>query len=181
MKLHSLWTRLVCIFDVLTFSPVDREVPQLPLVQGDSSNVPHELTTIPQDVKAEVSYVEDNGDPVVVTPKNPQEGEAGGLNCSYPGYTGWEPCYGPKNRGCWLRKTDGSETIDIKTDYENPTQVPNGTVRNVRGNEHEIEGDRHTNGVFDSITLNSARSPFLQMARLWSMARYSTEPIRVRG
>jgi len=88
--------------------------------------------------------------PVVGTPKNPQEGVGGGLNCHYPtmrmlpsvwGFLkgsvtnievteGWEPCFSPGNRRCWLKK--GSQTIDINTNYEDPKAVPIGRVRKVR-------------------------------------------------
>ncbi len=67
--------------------------------------------------------------PVVGTPKNPQEGVGGGLNCHYPTMQGWEPCYSPSNRKCWLKK--GTQTLDINTDYENPKAVPVGRVRKV--------------------------------------------------
>ena len=86
-----------------------------------------------------MSYVMADGTLVVGTPKNPQEGKAGGLDCKYPDMTDWDLCFELENRTCWLKKKDNSTYIDIMTDYENPWEVPNGTTRRARGIKDGLE------------------------------------------
>lgn len=155
MRLESVWTSLVYVFNVLTFSvPDGREASQAPLskpdfdvVYGDNlfDSTPHPIDKVGADGFNEDddddehdairSYVMSDGTPVVGTPKNGQEGGSG-LECKYPNMTEWESCYGPKSRDCWLRKKDGSKVINITTDYENPEEVPVGITRKVRGADH---------------------------------------------
>ncbi|KAK3687959.1 multicopper oxidase-domain-containing protein [Podospora appendiculata] len=153
MKLESVWTGIVQIFHVLTFSTTgDGDVSQVPLnPHGDSGRIYRptipiiETATgkvhdgddylIQDDSSSQVYHSNDvkiiphrtggkefsaiYGDtPVVGTPKNPQDGAEGGLVCKYEDMQGWEPCYGPENRSCWLK--NGELVIDINTDYENP-------------------------------------------------------------
>lgn len=149
MRFESAWTGLVYVFNFLTLSsPTDREVSQNPLNQagfGQSPShdevvtLPHggdsydEVITLSHGGNQEKSWILSDKTPIVGTPKNEQEGIAGGLNCSYPKMKDWVPCYEIKNRTCWLRKSDNSSFIDINTDYEDPLEVPNGTTRKVKG------------------------------------------------
>ncbi|KAK3900945.1 putative laccase precursor [Staphylotrichum tortipilum] len=172
MKLASVWTSIVQVFNVLTFSSTEdtpgehaSQIPlaatkpapgrhgithpgpgpkiavtqdaagrffhgSTPLVQESFSGMvyhPDEFRAVPLRTGGrERSYVF-NDHPVVGTPKNPQEGVGGGLNCHYADMQGWEPCYSPQNRTCWLKK--GDQYIDVNTDYEDPAAVPVGRVR----------------------------------------------------
>ncbi|KAK0636757.1 multicopper oxidase-domain-containing protein [Bombardia bombarda] len=136
MKFEAVWTSIVQVFNVLTFSsPGEGEVSQIPLTDSipASKDVPFEVHYSNDDVVplrtggVEYSYMSTDG-PIVGTPKNPQDGAGGGLNCHYPAMPEFEPCFSPENRGCWL-KSD-TRTIDINTDYEDPDLVPKGKVRN---------------------------------------------------
>lgn len=158
MKLASVWTSIVQVFNVLTFSSIeDADVGQvpitlhdvgsttsIPITQDESGQFHHGNTPMVQEFSSGMVYHADefevvplrtggkefsymfNDHPVVGTPKNPQDGVGGGLNCHYE-MDGWEPCYSPQNRSCWLQK--GNEYIDIDTDYEDPAAVPIGRVR----------------------------------------------------
>ncbi|KAL2022363.1 hypothetical protein VTK56DRAFT_5430 [Thermocarpiscus australiensis] len=165
MRLASVWTSIVQVFNVLTFSstgdgddvaqvPIslhpgettaDIPGPSIPITQDDAGQFYHGSTPVIQEDFSAMVYHPDDfrevplrtggqefsymvGDtPVVGTPKSPQEGVGGGLSCHYPAMRGWEPCYSPKNRTCWLKK--GNQYIDINTNYEDPRAVPVGRVR----------------------------------------------------
>ncbi|KAK4041644.1 putative laccase precursor [Parachaetomium inaequale] len=180
MKLASVWTSVVQVFNVLTFSsPSDEShstAAQIPLAldldpdtttpppppsfihssdpgpiiavtQDASGNFYHGSRRLVQEYHSGMVYdpndylevpLRTNGkegsfvykdDPFVGVPKNPQEGVGGGLHCHYPNMTEWESCYGPKNRTCWLRHRQTGRTIDIDTDYEDPKEVPAGSIR----------------------------------------------------
>jgi hypothetical protein len=136
MRFESAWTGLVYVFNFLTLSsPTDRESPS----HDEVVTLPHggdsydEVITLSHGGNQEKSWILSDKTPIVGTPKNEQEGIAGGLNCSYPKMKDWVPCYEIKNRTCWLRKSDNSSFIDINTDYEDPLEVPNGTTRKVKG------------------------------------------------
>lgn len=158
MKLASVWTSIVQVFNVLTFSSIeDADVgqvpitlhdvgstPRIPITQDESGQFYHGNTPMVQEFSSGMVYHADdfeavplrtggkefsymfNDHPIVGTPKNPQDGVGGGLNCHYE-MEGWEPCYSPRNRSCWLQK--GDKFIDINTDYEDPAEVPVGRVR----------------------------------------------------
>jgi hypothetical protein len=168
MKLASVWTSIVQVFNVLTFSSPEEITdvptqipfvlhdddtheyhpgPKIPVIQTDSGEFFHGNTPLIQEYSSGMVYHPDEykdvplrtggqefsyvfkDTPVVGTPKNPQEGVGGGLHCQYPTMKGWEPCYSPKNRTCWLKK--GNQYIDINTDYEDASAVPVGRVRRV--------------------------------------------------
>ncbi|KAK4118010.1 multicopper oxidase [Parathielavia appendiculata] len=169
MKLASVWTSIVQVFNVLTFSSpeeisgtpvqtplvVDDDIalhfepgPKIPVVQTESGEFFHGDTRLVQEYssgmvydpnefkdvplracKEEASYVF-KGSPVIITPRNPQEGRPDcRLKCHYPTMKGWEPCYSAQNRSCWLRKNRTNEIIDINTDYEDAAAVPVGKIR----------------------------------------------------
>ncbi len=172
MKLASVWTSIVQVFNVLTFSSTEEDRadhvaaqiplakpghhgiahpgpgPKIAVTQDASGRFFHGSTPLVQESFSGMVYHPDefravplrtgghersyvfNDHPVVGTPKNPQEGVGGGLNCHYADMQGWEPCYSPQNRTCWLKK--GDQYIDIETDYEDPAAVPVGRVRRVR-------------------------------------------------
>ncbi|KAK4239002.1 putative laccase precursor [Achaetomium macrosporum] len=168
MKLASVWTSIVQVFNVLTFSTDEDSgnVPQIPITlhdtgagagtpaesgswaaitkdesgnfyRGDKLLVheygsamvydPDEFGAVPLRTGGKERSFIFKDHPVVGTPKNPQDGPEGGLNCRYPKMQGWESCYSPQNRSCWLKK--GDRRIDVDTDYENPDAVPVGVVR----------------------------------------------------
>jgi hypothetical protein len=177
MKLASVWTSIVQVFNVLTFSAEEGDgssngTPQVPIslhhagpappvdsgpwippitkdeagnfFRGDKPLVqeygsamvydPDRHKTVPLRTGGQersfAHMFRDLDHPIVGTPKNGQDGENGGLLCEYEAMKGWESCYGPEDRSCWLRR--GDERIDINTDYENPAAVPVGQVRHVR-------------------------------------------------
>jgi hypothetical protein len=146
MKLESVWTGLVYVFNILTFSASDdHDASQAPLEKidfeviynnaPDAATIPHDKIApdfSSEDYDATRSYVMDDGTPVVGVPKNGQEGVGPGLECEYPTMKEWKPCYGPNNRKCWLTRKDGTKTINIDTDYEDPQEVPTGITRKVR-------------------------------------------------
>lgn len=181
MKLASVWTSIVQVFNVLTFSsPEGSDVAQHPITLNDGGSGPHNpppkipitqdesgqffrgKTPMVQEYSSGMVYHPEDHEfvplrtggkefsfmykdhPVVGTPKNPQEGPGGGLNCHYPDMTGWESCHSPTNRSCWLKK--GGEYIDINTDYENPAAVPKGKTRyfNLEVSEQPISPDGET-------------------------------------
>ena len=114
------------------------------------------------DSGVEKSWILDDGTPVVGTPD--EESPNGGLNCAYPSMKEWEPCYSVDNRGCWLKKTGTEEYIDINTDYENPWNTPNGTVRKVMATNcshwNRFLGQYEANGcIVPPGDLRTAHSP----------------------
>ncbi|KAK3937427.1 putative laccase precursor [Diplogelasinospora grovesii] len=143
MKIDSVWSGIVYVFNIFTFSsPGNGDVSQRPLVSQDtpvSSSAggakpyvhhagPLDSLPVRTAGSGEVNYVLDDGTPVVGTPKNGQDGTIA-LNCPYPNMTDWLPCHAPDDRGCWLRKKDGTKRIDINTSYEDPDNVPMGITR----------------------------------------------------
>lgn len=139
MKLDSVWTSLVYVFNVLTFSsPASPDDVQAALSDAPGTAYvvqPKHLEVIAlgagqDDGKA---YVAANGSPLIPTPKNPQEG-LDRMTCSYPNMQGWTSCHGPNDRSCWLQNAaNPSQKYDITTDYENPDTVPVGVTRYVGG------------------------------------------------
>lgn len=147
MKLESVWTGLVYVFNILTFSASeDHDASQAPLNKIDfeviydvnapgANNIPHDKITPGfsyEDHDATKSYVMEDGTPVIGVPKNGQEGVGPGLECHYPDMKDWKSCYGPDSRDCWMERKDGKKTINIDTDYENPREVPTGITRKAR-------------------------------------------------
>lgn len=144
MKLDAIWTTLLSITNIFTFSPHGhREVHQTVLSEAPANAYivqPKRLQVLSMDeVKDDGrSYVLDDGTPVIKPPQNHQEGNRR-FTCTYPAMTDWQSCYRPDSRDCWLERKDNSSIRkDIRTDYENPECVPEGTTRYVghpqRGN-----------------------------------------------
>lgn len=175
MKLASVWTAIVQVFEVLTLSSTDGDgaaAPRLPFDFGgtQAGNDPGLHIPVTKDASGqffhgnrplaqeyssgmlyyhpgdhdaaplrtggkELSFLVDGKYPVVGTPRSPQEGLGGGLNCHYPQMVGWESCYSSQNRSCWLMRSKGGEYKDVYTNYEDPDAVPVGTVRKVSRRE----------------------------------------------
>ncbi|KAK3723039.1 hypothetical protein LTR37_002185 [Vermiconidia calcicola] len=59
-------------------------------------------------------------------PSGRPAGPGSDFGCDYSNMPGWEPCFTPDDRGCWLKNRHGEE-YNITTDYEN--NKPNGVDR----------------------------------------------------
>lgn len=80
------------------------------------------------------AYAAEDGSPIVTPPQNDQS-KGDRLVCTYPRMRGWKNCHGPESRGCWLNYTGlrnrPDKIMGINTNYEDPKEVPYGTVRRV--------------------------------------------------
>jgi hypothetical protein len=102
MKLQAIWTGILYVFDLISLSPQRSEpLPETPLPAA----------TPP---------------PTIDVPR--REGD---YNCSYPEMTGFRNCHSSGNRGCWLYNAKTKEQYNIETDYDDPTKVPKGTLKEV--------------------------------------------------
>ena len=115
MRWSTVWTRVVAVFDALTFSPTphDGAIEQLPILP-----VPTDVGMIP-DVQGDL--------PKGPEFRPPSHGDDD-FKCEYPAMRNWKPCSSAKDRGCWLRHRDGRR-IDILSDYENERLAPTGITR----------------------------------------------------
>ncbi|KAK4095875.1 multicopper oxidase [Parathielavia hyrcaniae] len=155
MKLASVWTSVVQVFNVLTFSSPEElsqaatQVPfvpgdEIPFLPGHANDSPsahgddilvdfEDGPTIPVVQTASGEFYHGDRlmiqDPIIGTPRSPQEGIGEGLICNYTKSLppSWRSCYSPTSRGCWL--TNGTNTFDLDTDYEDPSAVPVGVTR----------------------------------------------------
>lgn len=116
MRLESVWTTLVYVIDILTFS--------------SSGNRELVLKT-----STELSASKIRTYPHFQVPKNPQSGEA--FTCSYPELTDFTVCHSPTNRSCWLESKD--KTFNVDSDSEILEGTPTGIVRRYNLNVSEIE------------------------------------------
>ena len=67
--------------------------------------------------------------PIFKPPGGRPTGPGSDFVCDYSSMKGWTDCSTTDNRTCWLRKQSTGETIDISTDYENPSKAPVGIHR----------------------------------------------------
>ncbi|OXV08506.1 hypothetical protein Egran_03731 [Elaphomyces granulatus] len=117
MKLHAVWTGILYVFDLVTLSPErSKPLPEAPLPAVPVSSVPTPVSEIPHKF--------DDGTPVVGVPRR-----EGAFQCPYPDMTDFENCHGPGRRGCWLYNPSTKEEYNITSDYDDPTKVPRGIVR----------------------------------------------------
>jgi len=141
MKVTSIWTRIVSIFNVLTFQTTNiNEQPSLQPHLDSTGN--HNIRPVHPHVEpAEVNVVSwtdavddgkayflENGTPIIPISKNSQEGPKG-LACQYPEMKEYTSCHGPNSRDCWLVKKN--KVIGINTDYEDVDEIPVGITRKV--------------------------------------------------
>jgi hypothetical protein len=121
MRLDAIWTGLVYVLDILTFSSTaDRKLAQSPLTQPSV----YEVEPIDHDSAGKPPEFE--------APKNPQSGEP--FVCHYPQMPEFENCHSPTNRACWLKEKHGPKIFDINSNYEILKDTPTGIVRKVRTN-----------------------------------------------
>jgi len=139
MKVTSIWTRIVSVFNVLTFQTTN--INEQPSLQAhlDSTGNHNNRPAHPYVDTAEVNvaswadtaddgkaYFLQDGTPLIPISKNGQEGPKG-LACQYPDMKGYKSCHGPDNRDCWLQKKN--KVIGINTDYEDVDAIPVGITR----------------------------------------------------
>jgi hypothetical protein len=147
MRLESVWTTLIYVIDILTFSSSgDRELAQKTFTGPSASNIiPITHTT--------------NEFPHFPAPKNPQSGEQ--FTCTYPQMTGFKNCHSPENRSCWVQSPD--TTFDIDSDSETNEGTPTGIVRKVRRTHlrvpvlvpKKIDAHNHFSIIWTSLIWNS--------------------------
>ncbi|KAN0078973.1 Multicopper oxidase domain containing protein [Elaphomyces granulatus] len=120
MKLHAVWTGILYVFDLITLSPErSKPLPEAPLPAVSVSNVPTPVSEIPHKFDDDTPLP-----PIVGVPRR-----EGAFECPYPDMIDFENCHGPGSRGCWLYNPDTGEEYNITTDYDDPTKVPKGIVR----------------------------------------------------
>lgn len=135
MRLSSFWICLVGAIDALSVSPLsNNEISQEVLSKTPNSADAIEPyppgIIIGQAFDDGKAYAAADGSPVISPPQNGQE-KRDRMNCTYPHMRGWESCHFPKSRDCWLKRSKDGRRMDINTNYENPKEVPYGTVRRV--------------------------------------------------
>lgn len=125
MKLQSVWTGILYVFDLISLSPQGSKPLPVPAVPVSSIPVPA-VSEIPH--KFDVDDATSLGEtPVVGVPRR-----EGRFNCIYPDMKEWENCHGPGSRGCWLRhRIHKNWQYNIDTDYDDPQRAPQGTVKDV--------------------------------------------------
>jgi hypothetical protein len=146
MKVTSIWTRIVSIFDVLTFqtTSINKQPSLQPHLDSTSNHGirpvhPHVESPYVESAELNVAswtdavddgkaYFLENGTPLIPISKNSQEGPKG-LACEYPDMKGYKSCHGPNSRDCWL--ANKNKVIGINTDYENVKEIPVGITRKV--------------------------------------------------
>ena len=117
MRWSAIWTRVVAVFDVLTFSPTpnDGAIGQMPLIER-----PAEVGELKKEPKKPPHF------PIFKPPSGePDDTE---FECKYPDMVGWSFCGTGADRGCWLENPHVGR-IGIETDYENEALAPVGITR----------------------------------------------------
>ena len=117
MRWSAIWTRVVAVFDVLTFSttPHDGTAGQMPLIERPAA----------AESLGEKPFQQPRG-PIFKPPSGePADAE---FVCEYPKMTGYKFCSTASDRGCWLQ-APGKPRIGIETDYENERLAPVGVTR----------------------------------------------------
>ena len=139
MRLGTFGICLIGAIDALSVSPLsNNEISQAvldkaPISVDDIEAYPPGII-IGQGFDDGKAYAAADGSPVVIPPQNDQS-KGDRLTCTYPRMRGWKSCHGPNRRDCWLeytgRRGKPDKTMGINTDYEDPKEVPYGTVRRV--------------------------------------------------
>lgn len=138
MRLGTFGICLIGAIDALSVSPLSNDeisqavLDKAPISVDDIEPYPPGII-IGQGFDDGKAYAAEDGSPVVIPPQNDQS-KGDRLNCTYPRMRGWKSCHGPNRRACWLEYTRTgrpNKIIGIDTDYEDPKEVPYGTVRRV--------------------------------------------------
>ena len=111
----ALWTRIIYVFDFLTFSRHPLPVP------GSQLDLQIPVHTV-QPARPQVTKY-----PVFNPPDDLEDTP---FRCEYPDYPekdGWISCNTNRDRGYWLKNTKTGQRFDIKTDYE--ISGPKGIAR----------------------------------------------------
>ena len=134
MKLQSVWTGILYVFDLISLSPQgSKPLPETPLPA-----VP--LSSVPVPAVSEIPHKFDDDDdgatsldetPIINVPRR----DEGDFICEYPDMKGWHGCYNSDHRDCWLEfQPRGSrlrKEYNTLTDYDDSKEVPKGIVREV--------------------------------------------------
>jgi hypothetical protein len=172
MKLHAVWTGILYVFDLITLSPErSKPLPEAPLPAVSVSNVPTPVSKIPHKFDDDTPLP-----PIVGVPRR-----EGAFECPYPDMIDFENCHGPGSRGCWLYNPDTGEEYNITTDYDDPTKVPKGIVREVNKYSFLLKNKLSNFNVESSSGFKYRICQLARTELLWSMARSSTVPIQGLG